>query len=293
MFLVTRFSEDVNVPPPQSLLLSPTMAYVVEIVFHALPLALLLAWSGRSAQNANTAIVTWPCIVFVSSLEPVLVHLRFGASAYVGAFVFVFTVVELYVFRRYDFISTYAFRLVYYLWWHITWGYVRLQWLGPVVRTRRHAEHAHRWIWIRIPAWALAMAAIFRGTSVRRTDWAAWSIGLSGLAGGALGGVLLSAISGVVARDLRPWTNEAPWSLQRRVSVVTGANSRLGYEVALGLARLGSAVVLMCRRATEGERVRKDILAACRRRYRHRHEGWHWRTRPCKSTPTSATPETS
>jgi len=127
--LVTRFPRDINVPPPQSLLFYPAMAYVVEVVFHALPLALLLALLRRSPQRANTGIVIGLCITFVSSLEPVLVHLRTGASAYVGAFVFVFTLVELYVFRRYDFISMYAFRLVFYMWWHITWGYVRLRWL--------------------------------------------------------------------------------------------------------------------------------------------------------------------
>ena len=125
--LVTRFPKDINVPPPHSLLFYPVMAYVVEVVFHALPLALLLALLGRSTRKTNTAIVTWLCIVFASSLEPVLVHLRAGSSVYVGAFVFVFTLVELDVFRRYDFISMYAFRLVFYLWWHIAWGYVRLR----------------------------------------------------------------------------------------------------------------------------------------------------------------------
>jgi hypothetical protein len=28
---------------------------------------------------------------------------------------------------RYGFLSMYAFRLVYYLHWHIVWGYLRLQ----------------------------------------------------------------------------------------------------------------------------------------------------------------------
>jgi hypothetical protein len=127
--LVTRFPRDINVPPPQSLLFYPAMAYVVDVVFHALPLALLLALLGRSTKTSHTTSVLWLCIVLVSSLEPVLVHMRMGASAYVGVFVFVFTLVELYVFRRYDFISMYAFRLVFYLWWHIAWGYVRLHWL--------------------------------------------------------------------------------------------------------------------------------------------------------------------
>ena len=127
--LVTRFPKDINVPPPQSLLFYPAMCYVVEVLFHAFPLALLLAVLGRSNKKSNTIIVMWLCIVLVSSLEPVLVHMRMGSSAYVGVFVFVFTVVELYVFRRYDFMSMYAFRLVFYMWWHITWGSLRLRWL--------------------------------------------------------------------------------------------------------------------------------------------------------------------
>ena len=126
---VTRFPRDINVPPPQSLLFYPAIGYVVEIVFHALPLALLLALLGRVATKAHPAIVIWPCFIVVSSLEPVLVHMRMGSATYVGVFVFVFTLVELYVFRRYDFISMSAFRLVYYLWWHVAWGYLRLRWL--------------------------------------------------------------------------------------------------------------------------------------------------------------------
>jgi hypothetical protein len=105
--LVTRFPQDINVPSPQSWLFYPAIGYVVEVFFHALPLALLLAVLGRSTRKSNTAIVTWLCIVFV----------------------FVFTLGELYVFRRYDFISMYSFRLVFYMWWHITWGYLRLRWL--------------------------------------------------------------------------------------------------------------------------------------------------------------------
>jgi hypothetical protein len=128
---VTRFPKDINVPAPQSLLFYPAMGYVVEVFFHALPLALLLVVLDRlpTTLKLNTTIVIWLCIVFVSLLEPVLVHMRMGSSAYVGVFVFVFTLVELSVFRRYDFVSMYSFRLVYYMWWHIIWGYLRLRWL--------------------------------------------------------------------------------------------------------------------------------------------------------------------
>ncbi|OFW27137.1 MAG: hypothetical protein A3H97_13275 [Acidobacteria bacterium RIFCSPLOWO2_02_FULL_65_29] len=42
---------------------------------------------------------------------------------------------------------------------------------------------------------------------------------------------------------------------------MTGANSGIGREVSLGLARLGGSVLLLCRRPAEGERVRQFILA--------------------------------
>ena len=49
------------------------------------------------------------------------------AEVYVGLHVFAFNIFQMYVFRRYDFVSMYLFRLVYYIHWHIVWGYVRLQ----------------------------------------------------------------------------------------------------------------------------------------------------------------------
>lgn len=128
---LTRFPKDVNVPAPRSLLFYPAIAYVVEVVFHALPLAVLLFVLGRLPHKltSNTTLTIWSSIVVVSALEPTLVHLRMGSSAYVAVFVFLFTLVELYLFRRFDFISTYSFRLVFYTWWHIIWGSLRLRWL--------------------------------------------------------------------------------------------------------------------------------------------------------------------
>ena len=127
---------------------------------------------------------------------------------------------------------------------------------------RRHAERASRWIWVHIPAWALAMAAIFLGASLPTAQWVWWQVTLSGVAGGVLGGLVLGLVTGPVACGLTPWVAEAHWSLRGAVCAVTGANSGLGQEIALGLARLGASVVLLCRRASEGEPVRRRVLMA-------------------------------
>jgi NAD(P)-dependent dehydrogenase (short-subunit alcohol dehydrogenase family) len=92
-------------------------------------------------------------------------------------------------------------------------------------------------------------------------EWPAWSIALTGVTGGLLGGVLLGAVTGIVAEDLQPWVDEQRWSLRGKVCAVTGANSGIGQEVSLGLARLGASVLLLCRRPAEGERIRQLILA--------------------------------
>jgi hypothetical protein len=62
----------------------------------------------------------------VALLEPVF-QLQFGfaetvplwAAVYVGLNIFVINLAQLLLFRRYDFVTMYAFRLVYYLQWHV------------------------------------------------------------------------------------------------------------------------------------------------------------------------------
>jgi len=130
------FPRDLNVPAPQSLLFYPAMAYVVEIALHALPLLLLLVFLGWTFRKVNTNWLVWLGIVAAAFLEPII-QLRLGYSnkpvswpeVYVAVHVFAFNLVEMYIFRRYDFVSMYSFRLVYYIHWHILWGYLRLQWL--------------------------------------------------------------------------------------------------------------------------------------------------------------------
>lgn len=134
--LLIRFPRDLNVPLPQSLFFYPAIGYVVEIVFHALPLALLLLLLGPLWTQLNPNSLVWSCIIVAAALEPIL-QVTLGSSGgpfsvadgFVALHVFAFNVLQLYVFRRYDFVSMYAFRLVYYLYWHIVWGSLRLHWL--------------------------------------------------------------------------------------------------------------------------------------------------------------------
>ncbi len=130
---IFRLPADTNVPLPWSLLFYPAIGYVVEIVFHAIPLTLLLAVLGPLFKKLNMPGLIWLCILVVSLLEPIFqVRLEQSfslAQAYIGLHIFAINFLQLYVFRRYDFFSMYSFRLFYYMYWHIIWGTLRLQWL--------------------------------------------------------------------------------------------------------------------------------------------------------------------
>ena len=127
-----------HVQPPQSLLFYPTIAFVAEIVFHILPLSIFLALLGPLFKDRDSSKLVWLCIVLASCPEP-LFQLSWRASEaalgltdlYVGLHVFAFNVLQLSIFRRYDFLSMFMFRLVYYLYWHVMWGFAR-QYLLPV-----------------------------------------------------------------------------------------------------------------------------------------------------------------
>lgn len=130
------FPLDINVPPPAALLFYPVMGFVVEVMFHAAPLALLLAVLSPLLKKLDTDRLVWTCILLVALIEPAF-QVRFGSSGpglswldgYLAMHLFAFNVAQLYVFRRYGFVSMFLFRMTYYLHWHILWGVLRLQWL--------------------------------------------------------------------------------------------------------------------------------------------------------------------
>ncbi|MEZ4935278.1 MAG: hypothetical protein R2788_24480 [Saprospiraceae bacterium] len=128
------FPKNTNVLPPISLLFYPVMGLVADIIFHLLPLSLLLFVLTFLFPKTNHDRIVWISIVIVSFIEPVYQVLFFPTNlyphlvmTYLGVHIFVISFYQLVIFKRADFISMYAFRLVYYLLWHIIWGHVRLE----------------------------------------------------------------------------------------------------------------------------------------------------------------------
>jgi hypothetical protein len=130
--IAVPFSADINVPVPQALLFYPVMALVVEVVFHLVPLTLLLVVVERLATHLAEQRRVWASVLAVALLEPVF-QVSFAADAplwmavYLPLHLYVFNVVQLWLFKRHDFFTMLAFRLIYYLHWHILWGHLRLQ----------------------------------------------------------------------------------------------------------------------------------------------------------------------
>lgn len=128
------FSADINILFPRSLLFYPAIAFLVEILFHVLPLTILLFIMSSILKGADSEVVFWICVLIVASLEPIYQmwdmvssnQFPVWAVAYVGVHIFLINFFQLLIFRKQGFISMYTFRLVYYLFWHIAWGYVRL-----------------------------------------------------------------------------------------------------------------------------------------------------------------------
>lgn len=131
------FPADINILFPQSLLFYPAIAFFVEILFHVFPLTLLIAVMSSTLKNLNFKAIFWISIIIISMAEPIYQtmdmassnHFPVWAVVYVGLHIFLINFFQLLIFKKYDFISMYSFRLVYYLFWHIGWGYLRLFWL--------------------------------------------------------------------------------------------------------------------------------------------------------------------
>lgn len=130
--LVIRYPQDMNVPVPQALLFYPAIGFVAEIVFHVLPLTLLLLILTPLNRWLGGEQIIWVGILLVALLEPTFQVLFAGkamtwGTVYTWMHIFVIALLQLIVFQRYDFVSMFAFRMFYYAYWHILWGVIRLE----------------------------------------------------------------------------------------------------------------------------------------------------------------------
>ena len=132
--LLLRYPANINVPWPEALLFYPAIGFVAEIFFHVVPLALLMLLCSPLSRRWTEDRFGWIAIICVAALEPIF-QVTFDRGpfdrldAYTIIHVFVFALLQLWVFRRYDFFSMYGFRLWYYAYWHLLWGVLRLEWL--------------------------------------------------------------------------------------------------------------------------------------------------------------------
>ncbi len=125
------FSADINILFPESLLFYPTIAFLVEILFHILPLSVLLLMLNSIFKKENQQKRIWVALLLVALLEPTFQILMddylIWAMWLTWINLYLFNLTQLLVFKKYGFIPMYICRLVYYLIWHIIWGYFRLE----------------------------------------------------------------------------------------------------------------------------------------------------------------------
>jgi hypothetical protein len=125
------FPKNINILWPASLLFYPAIAFFVEILFHIIPLTLLTGLCYLFLSEKAFQKSFWAVIVIVALLEPTfqiffMEGMPLWGTIAVGVNLFLFNILQLYTFKRFDFVSMFALRLVFYIVWHIIWGVMRL-----------------------------------------------------------------------------------------------------------------------------------------------------------------------
>ena len=122
------FPRDTNVAWPQAWVVYPVIAVVAETAFHLVPLSALV-WLTRSRlDDLQFTARMWVQVLAAAAVEPVA-QAALGSSllAFVIPHVFLVGVIEMLLLRRFGYVPMVAFRLLYYLAWHVLWGHARLE----------------------------------------------------------------------------------------------------------------------------------------------------------------------
>ncbi|MCK0146837.1 hypothetical protein MWU78_14360 [Arenibacter sp. F26102] len=128
--LAIVFPQGMNILLPESLLFYPAIAFLVEMLFHVLPLAVLMIVLNRFLPAIGLLKPVWIVLGIVALLEPsyqvYMDDYPLWAAMVVWVNLYLFNWVQLVAFKQYGFILMLTLRLVYYLFWHIIWGSIRL-----------------------------------------------------------------------------------------------------------------------------------------------------------------------
>ncbi|MHA2393133.1 MAG: hypothetical protein ACXAEX_14430 [Promethearchaeota archaeon] len=130
--ILFKYPKDTNVLFPQSLLFYPVMGYVAEILFHIIPFTLLVIVFKWVLKNYHIEKHIWLCMLIVALIEPIFQgvlsprHFPLWIKVFMGCQLYTFNLLQLYSFKKHYFLSMYSVRQMYYLFWHILWGNLRL-----------------------------------------------------------------------------------------------------------------------------------------------------------------------
>ena len=121
------FPRETNVVWPQAWVVYPVIAVVAEAAFHLLPLSGLV-WLTRSRfDDLRLTARAWVLVLAAAAVEPVAqAALGSALLPFVVPLVLLIGVVEMLLLRRFGYVPLVAFRLLYYLTWHVLWGQARL-----------------------------------------------------------------------------------------------------------------------------------------------------------------------
>ena len=120
--LILGFPKSINQPLPLALAYYPVMGLVAESLFHLVPLALvsqvrrdLFGWRGLAAVALIEALFQAPAILSGRPLD-----------LFVFGHVLAFNLAQMWLLRRHGLATAFTQRIVYYAWWHLAWGWLRL-----------------------------------------------------------------------------------------------------------------------------------------------------------------------
>jgi hypothetical protein len=106
------------------------------MALHVIPFALVLPAANGLLAGLAEQLRLRGSILLVSTGEAVFQVTTMQEQAspvsltvFVAISLYLFGITELTLYRRFDYATMFAFRMIYYAYWHLAWGSLRPHWL--------------------------------------------------------------------------------------------------------------------------------------------------------------------